>query len=113
MNTLNVEIVRGDTKQLTFNFFDENEAPLNIDSYDNIFLDLSRFDDRQSEEIKLSKGNGITVTGANSILIDINYNQTQLLYQSKYWGDLKVMTGSTVITLFRVVFNNYQSTTKI
>src|SRR5690606_3600537 len=114
MNVLDVSVTRGDSKEFLLKFFDENNQPMNLrDNYDSIFLDISSRPDRQTEEFKFNIGFGLSYEDNHIIKISLNYNQTQLLYQQKYWGDLKAIKNAAVSTFFRIEFNVAQSTTKI
>ncbi|SHM97413.1 hypothetical protein SAMN04488057_1054 [Cyclobacterium lianum] len=110
---LEIYSVRGDTKEIQLNFFDENNDPLDLSSIDGIYIDFSEKPDIQSKIVSLSIGNGIQIFDTNKAKVTIDYINSNLFFEKDYWGDVKIKANGKVTTYFRIKLNNILTTTKV
>lgn len=92
-----VEFVRGDYYVESFAFYEDEEetTPIDLTVYDEIYMDI-RVEPKESSKriLRLSLGNGISITGDNNeiLMIEIESDNSELFSSSFY--QLNMSTGT-------------------
>lgn len=109
---ININIKRGDSSTFTLTFTDSNNTPLDLSIYDAIYADLSTSPSVQTETLKLSLGNGLSVTN-NVLTFSLLPTQSFMLTSKKYYSDVKVVQGGNITTLVKIEFNVESTSTLV
>ncbi len=110
---IQIELTKGIDNEFTLTFTNEDESPIDLTEFDDIFLDISASPIVTTERLKLSIDNGISIFNENILAVNILKAQTKDLIQKKYYGDVIYLNDNIYSKLTQLEFNITFSSTNI